>query len=235
VAVVFIASFTVGPWQTTCYLVGPAPGGPCVVIDPGVGASGPLADVVAEHHLEPAGVLLTHGHVDHMFTAAEACERWDIGCWIDDADRHWLTDPYLLPGARELVAAALGEAPDFTDREPAEVHGVVAGEPITLADLTFTPYGAPGHTPGSTMFALDHPEDPSLSPLVFCGDVVFAGSVGRTDLPGGDPQVMAATLRDVVLALPDTAVLLPGHGPQTLMSRERATNPYLRDVGLLSS
>ena len=228
VADVFIASFPAGPWQTNCYLVGPAAGGPCVVIDPGVTAIDTVRRIVADERLQPQGVLLTHGHIDHMFSAAEVCLEYGVDCWIHPADRHHLTDPYSLPAARELLAQTLGEAPDFTDREPAPLQEVADGDRIELAGLEFEALHAPGHTPGSTLYRLPYPDDERIGSLVFSGDVVFAGSVGRTDLPDGQPAVMEQTLRDVVLRLPDDTVLLPGHGGQTLMSRERATNPYLR-------
>ncbi|WP_092609319.1 MBL fold metallo-hydrolase [Raineyella antarctica] len=224
----FIASFPAGAWQTNCYLVGPAPGGECVVVDPGVTAIDTLRRIVRDQGLVPAGVLLTHGHIDHMFSAAAVAEEYGIGCWIHPADRPSLTDPYSIPAARELVARTFGEAPDFTDREPSPLHEVADGDRIELAGLEFEALHAPGHTPGSTMYRLAYPDDDRYDALVLTGDVVFAGSVGRTDLPSGDPTVMAETLRHVVLGLADRTVLLPGHGGQTLVSRERATNPYLQ-------
>jgi glyoxylase-like metal-dependent hydrolase (beta-lactamase superfamily II) len=225
---VFIASFPAGAWQTNCYLVGPAAGGPCVVIDPGVTAIDTVRRIVRDEGLAPAGVLLTHGHIDHMFSAAALTEEYGIGCWIHPADRPYLTDPYSIPAARELVAQMVGEAPDFTDREPSPLHEVADGERIVLAGLEFEALHAPGHTSGSTLYRLAYPDDDRYDALVITGDVVFAGSVGRTDLPNGDPTVMAATLRHVVLGLADRTVLLPGHGGQTLVSRERDTNPYLQ-------
>ncbi|QGF24515.1 MBL fold metallo-hydrolase [Raineyella fluvialis] len=229
----FIASFPAGPWQTNCYLVAPGDQGPCVVIDPGVGALGPVHDLVAEHGLEPRGVLLTHGHIDHLYSAVDVCAAYDVGCWIHPGDRARLTDPYEIAGAREVVEQELGHARDFSGREPAVVHEVADREPITLAGLAFEPLHAPGHTPGSTLYRIA-PQEPETRSLVFTGDVVFAGSIGRVDLPGGDAATMRETLRTVVLELADDTVLLPGHGGQTTMSRERASNPYLSAQGLTS-
>ncbi|MEA5153553.1 MBL fold metallo-hydrolase [Raineyella sp.] len=265
VAVVFIASFPAGPWQTNCYLVAPAETGPCVVIDPGVGASDVVGELVAQTGLVPQGVLLTHGHLDHLYTAIDVCETYGVGCWIHPADRARLTDPYRIPGARELVARATGLARDFTGREPAVVHEVADHDRIALAGLVFEALHAPGHTPGSVLYRLEplgpgrvvpaagesgarqsgteesgarradvQQTEADARPLVFTGDVVFAGSVGRVDRPGPDPEAMRRTLRDVVLRLTDETVLLPGHGGQTTMSRERATNPYLTPQGLTS-
>lgn len=230
VAVVFIASFPAGPWQTNCYLVAPADRGPCIVLDPGVGAFDTVRDLVEEHGLEPQGVLLTHGHLDHLYSATDVCATYGVDCWIHPADRARLTDPYDIPGAYEFVEQALGRARDFTDREPAVVHEVADGDRITLAGLEIEVLHAPGHTPGSVLYRVA----PADRPLVFTGDVVFAGSVGRVDLPGGDAAAMRRTLRTVVLGLPDDTVLLPGHGGQTTVSRERAANPYLTREGLTS-
>lgn len=224
----FIASFPAGAWQTNCYLLAPEESGPCVVVDPGVGALATIRRVVAEQGMKPQGVLLTHGHVDHMFSVAAVCEEYGIGCWIHPADRHLLTDPYGIPGARQLIESELGQAPDFTDREPTVVHEVADGDLIALAGLQFEALHAPGHTPGSTLYRLGIADDERFEAVVLTGDVVFAGSVGRTDLPGGDPGVMQRTLRHVVLGMADATVLLPGHGGQTLLSRERISNPYLQ-------
>lgn len=225
----FIASFPAGAWQTNCYLVAPGGAGPCVIVDPGIGALDTIRGVIADQGLEPAGVLLTHGHLDHMFSVSDVCAEYGIGCWIHPADRHHLTDPYGIPGARELVAGSVGVAPDFTDREPDVVHEVGDGDRIAVAGLDLEVLHAPGHTPGSVLYRMPYPDDDRVEALVWSGDVVFAGSVGRTDLPGGDPGMMARTLREVVLELSDDTVLLPGHGGQALMSRERSTNPYLRE------
>jgi glyoxylase-like metal-dependent hydrolase (beta-lactamase superfamily II) len=120
---------------------------------------------------------------------------------------------------------------------------------VSLAGVDFTAVHAPGHTPGSTMFRTAYPPEPvstreagrgvqggssaladGIDALVFSGDVLFAGSIGRTDLPGGDHTEMLQSLRTKVLPLPDGTVVLPGHGPQTTIARERATNPYLRGL-----
>jgi glyoxylase-like metal-dependent hydrolase (beta-lactamase superfamily II) len=99
---------------------------------------------------------------------------------------------------------------------------------LELAGLAFKVVEAPGHTPGSVLLRVDYPDDPEVAEVVFSGDVLFAGSIGRTDFPGGDPRVMRATLDGPVLELPGSAAILPGHGPQTLMATERVRNPYLR-------
>lgn len=219
----FIASFAAGPWQTNCYLVGPDGSDDVVVIDPGVGAAAQVDALCSEHGRRVAGVLLTHGHIDHVASAADVADAAGVPAWIHPTDRDLLTDagPLLPEAARVQLGIDL--------REPAELRLLSDGEHVAVAGLRFDVHHAPGHRPGCVLFStLRDADEPDAGPLVFAGDVVFAGSIGRTDLPGGDPDAMRATLRDVVLALPDEATLLPGHGPVTTMRAERASNPYLQ-------
>lgn len=226
----FIASFPAGPWQTNCYLLATSPGAECVIIDPGLGAVGPVQQLVAEHRLRPVAVLLTHGHLDHMFSVVPVCRSAEAVCWVHPADRALLSDPLRSMSAEtRTLLDSLGEgSASFT--EPDEVRELVDGAVVSVAGLELTAVHAPGHTAGSTMFRTAYAPDPEVDSLVFSGDVVFAGSVGRTDLPGGDAADMLDSLRTKVLPLPDSVVLLPGHGGQTTIARERATNPYLQEL-----
>jgi glyoxylase-like metal-dependent hydrolase (beta-lactamase superfamily II) len=224
---VFLATLTTGQWQANCYIVA-APGvADCVIIDPGQDAAAGLRDVLAENQLKPKGVLATHGHFDHIASAAEIADEFNVPLWIHSADRHLLTEPAagLSPDGAAMLKKLL-RAPMV---EPARVEEFDSLTELNLARLKFSVTHAPGHTEGSVLFGLDYNRrHPQINRLVFSGDVVFAGSVGRTDLPGGDPKVMSRTLSDVVLALPDTSALLPGHGGQTTMAHERRENPYLQ-------
>jgi hydroxyacylglutathione hydrolase len=244
---VFIASFPAGPWQTNCYLVAAEADSECVIIDPGVGAAAGVAEVIAEHRLKPVAVMVTHGHLDHTFSVAPLCRSHAASCWVHPADRPFLADPYAAmgPETAELVQRL---APGTTFVEPDEVRELTDGADISVAGVDFTALHAPGHTPGSTMFRTEYPPDSAITrevgrgdqggsfplaeieALIFTGDVLFAGSIGRTDLPGGDHTEMLQSLRTKVLPLPDGAMVLPGHGPQTTIARERATNPFLRGL-----
>ncbi len=220
-----IASFAVGPWQSNCYVVATGPGADCVVLDPGPGALGPVEQVVAEQRLRVTAVVATHGHLDHVFDAEALCRSTGAPLWIHPDDRHLLTDPLagIGPAAAPLLQQLGGSRPM---REPTEVLDLVGGS-VELAGTTFTLAEAPGHTAGCVLLRADHPDE-SVSGVLFSGDVLFAGSVGRVDLPGSDPAAMARTLREVVLGLDDRLAVLPGHGPQTSTGHERATNPYLQ-------
>ena len=225
-----IASFPAGPWETNCYLLATGPGTECVVVDPGMGAVDAVRDLVAEHRLKPVAVLLTHGHLDHTFSVTPLCAGYDSTCWVHPDDRVLLSDPFqaMGPETRALVTRLGG---DTTFTEPDEVRELSDGAELELAGLRLSTLHAPGHTPGSVLFRTAYP-GPEVESVLFSGDVLFAGSIGRTDLPGGSPADMLSSLRRVVLPLPDEVAVLPGHGPQTTVGRERAQNPYLQDAHL---
>jgi glyoxylase-like metal-dependent hydrolase (beta-lactamase superfamily II) len=223
---VLIAGFPAGSWAANCYVVATGPGAECVVVDPGQDAAPGVADIVREHHLKPVAVLLTHGHIDHMWSVTPVAGTYDATAWIHPADRHLLTDP-MAGISRETAAMLLGGRYEFV--EPDDVAELADGSRLELAGLTVTVDHTPGHTEGSVTFRTPYDGD-DVSDVMFAGDLLFAGSIGRTDLPGGDHVTMLETLRAKVLTLPDDVVVLPGHGEQTSIGRERATNPFLLDL-----
>ena len=221
-----IAGFPAGPWGTNCYVVATAPGAECVVIDPGMEATAGVAEVVRQHRLKPVSVLVTHGHVDHMWCVAPVAGAYDATAWVHPADRHLLADP-MAGMSRETAQMLLGG--DYSWAEPDDVQELADLQSLELAGLTFVVDHTPGHTEGSVTFRSLHP-DQDVSEVMFSGDLLFAGSIGRTDLPGGDHPTMLRSLAAKVLPLADDVVVLPGHGEQTSIGRERATNPYLQDL-----
>lgn len=223
-----IAGFPAGPWGTNCYVVATGPGTECVVVDPGKDSTAGVDQVVREHGLKPVAVLLTHGHVDHMWCVAPVAGTYDATAWIHPRDRHLLTDP-LAGMSPETGAMLLGGRYEFA--EPDRVEELADGRTLQLAGLELVVDHTPGHTEGSVTFRTPY-DDPSadVSQVMFAGDLLFAGSIGRTDLPGGDHPTMLRSLRDKVLTLPDDVVVLPGHGEQTSIGRERATNPFLLEL-----
>jgi hydroxyacylglutathione hydrolase len=214
--------------------VASSPGEECVIIDPGMDAADGVAELILEHRLKPVAILLTHGHVDHMFSVTPLCRSYASSCWVHPNDRVLLTDPLRAswPETRLLLERLTGGSATFT--EPDDVRELTDGAEVSIAGLGFQAIHAPGHTAGSTMFQTAYPAHPDLDSVVFSGDVLFAGSIGRTDLPGGSMADMLKSLRVKVLPLPDTAAVLPGHGPQTTMAQERAGNPYLQNLAELS-
>ncbi|MFI5706725.1 MBL fold metallo-hydrolase [Kribbella sp. NPDC051620] len=222
-----IAGFPAGSWGTNCYVVATGQGAECIVIDPGQDATGGVEQVVAENKLKPVAVLLTHGHIDHMFSVLPVCGAYDSTAWIHPDDRHLLADP-MAGISQETARMLLGG--NHTFAEPDDVQELKDGQQLELAGLRFTVDHTPGHTRGSVTFTTPYlgPED--VPAVLFSGDVLFAGSIGRTDLPGGDHPAMLHTLATKILPMRDEIVVLPGHGGQTTIGREKATNPYLQDL-----
>lgn len=214
--------FPAQAFGTNCFVVAPAPGEQCVVIDPGIGVNDQLDAVLAEHRLHPVAVLLTHGHLDHTFSVTPVCQARGIPAYVHPRDRELLADPgkALSADPRALFGG------NFTWAEPDDIEELDDGKTIELAGLSLTIDHAPGHTGGSVMFQLPTTDEP----LLFTGDVLFKDSIGRTDLRGGSMIEMMASLRDKVLTKPDETIVLPGHGPETSIGRERAHNPFLREA-----
>lgn len=230
---VLLASFPAGALAANCYVLASGPGADCVIVDPGMDALDGIASVLNRHRLRPAAVLLTHGHFDHTGSAAQVCAQFRTGCWVAPSDRRWLTRPLdAVPADMHgLITEAVG-GEQMAEPE----HMLELGSSERIAGLEIELLPAPGHTPGSTLFRTPYLPGPGddastgAGDLVFTGDVLFAGSIGRCDLPGGDPQQMARTLTDTVLALPDSATVLPGHGPRTSIGHERVQNPFLQQM-----
>ena len=208
-------------------MVAPAPGEECVIVDPGQDAQAGIEESLARYRLKPIAVLLTHGHIDHVWSVAPVCGAKDIPAYIHPDDRELLADPAKGIGLR--VGQELFGGLTFT--EPDDVRVLEDGATLHLGGCTFTVGHVPGHTPGSVTFRTDEaPRGHDYSRTLFTGDLLFAGSIGRTDLPGGDHQAMLRSLSRT-LTLPDETLVLPGHGPHTTIGAERQANPFL--VGLL--
>lgn len=215
-----VHGFPAGSWATNCYVVAAGAGEPCLIIDPGQDSIDGVMSLLREHRLAPAAVLLTHGHIDHVWSVAPISADFDIPAYIHADDRYRLADPAgsSFAAAREqLLAMTKGEL-ELT--EPTDVEILRDAEHLELAGVPLTVRHTPGHTEGSVVFT-------SGDEVMFSGDLLFAGSIGRTDLPGGDPVAMERSLRDVVATAPPEMVVFPGHGPTTTIGSELATNPFL--------
>jgi hydroxyacylglutathione hydrolase len=219
---VLVAGFPSAQTATNCWVAATGAGEQCVVIDPGIEVTGQLDEVLAQHRLTPVAVLLTHGHLDHTFSVVPVCSARGVPAYIHPADRAQLTDPWSamsMPPGTPLFGS-------LTFAEPEDVRELAAEDTVSLAGLDFAVTSAPGHTRGSVVFGLSSPDEP----IVFSGDVLFAGTIGRTDLPGGSMAEMTDSLRRVILPMDDATVVHPGHGPSTSIARERRTNPFLLDL-----
>jgi hydroxyacylglutathione hydrolase len=217
---VLIVGFPAGSFAANCYLVASGPRSECVIIDPGQDAEQGISEVIDEYHLQPVAVLATHGHIDHIWSVAPVCGARGIPAYIHPADRALLSDP----GRGLSLAAGQQFFGGLTFTEPDDVRELTDGMTLELAGLELVVDHAPGHTPGSVTFGLPPVTEAGT---LFSGDLLFAGSIGRTDLPGGDYETILASLARVCLALPGETQVLPGHGPQTTIEAERAHNPFL--------
>lgn len=223
-----VRGFPAAAFGTNCWVVAPAAGEECIVIDPGIGVEAQLDQVLRDDRLKPVAVLLTHGHLDHTFSVTPVCGARGIPAWIHPGDRDLLADPMkgLSPESRTMFGGKL----EWT--EPDDVALLDPDVPLELAGLRLGVDFAPGHTPGSVVFRTpgkDVGGEPA-PPVMFSGDVLFAGSIGRTDLPGGSWDQMQASLARVVLTAADETVVYCGHGPSTTIGQERAVNPFLQDL-----
>lgn len=214
---------------TNAYVV--ALGTRAVVVDPGAAVADEVATVLEQDGLDPVAVLLTHGHLDHTWDAGDLSARLDVPVHVHALDRAQLDEPFgaLGPLGAQLEAMAgasgLGWSPPshvVTVEPPA--HQVVPFEPVPGVRLELL--ACPGHTPGSTVLLVPGSGDGATA---LTGDVLFAGTVGRTDLPGGDPAAMRRSLATLA-ALDPATVMLPGHGERSTLAAELATNPFLPRV-----
>lgn len=227
-----LTSFPAGPLAANCYVIARGPGAGCAVVDPGMDAMDSLRQVVSEANLTPQAVLITHGHFDHMWNAQDVAAEFGCPVWIHPADRHLLSDPMAAISGESaaMLRAQFGLSDDVEFVEPADVRDAVDGAEIEVDGVIFTVDHVPGHTPGTVFYRMDWTGPEPVSQVMFSGDFLFNGSIGRTDLTGGDHGQMQDSLRTRILPLPDDIVVLPGHGAQTSIGRERAINPFLAEL-----
>ena len=207
-----VVTFTQGPAATNAYLLGDDTTGEAVVIDPAWDGAEIMA-AAAERGWRLTHIWLTHAHFDHLGGAAEIFESAETPVTV-------ALHPADHPLWQVNGGAAFFGVQDF-DPGPEPTVDLTDGMEMRLAGHRLTTRHAPGHTPGHVIFV------DSEAQRVFCGDLIFQGSVGRVDLPGGDAQQLLSSIRQHILTLPDDTQLLPGHGPSTSVGRERQTNPFL--------
>ena len=219
---VLITGFPAGMLACNCYVLAKRSGADAIIVDPGQRVMGPLRQILDENHLTPAAVLLTHGHVDHIWSAQKVADMYGCPAYIHPDDRFMLTDPIKDFGPR-LAQIAFGAL----FREPKQVIELDRdGDKVDVGDVTVTVDHTPGHTRGSVVFRVsDGPEE-----VVFSGDTIFRQSVGRTDLPGGSGRDLLGSIVTKLLVLDDDTVVLPGHGEKTTIGFERRTNPFLEGL-----
>jgi hydroxyacylglutathione hydrolase len=214
-----IRSYVAPMFATNCWIIAPSKGSECIIIDPGMtDISAEVEMIVAEEGLKPVAVLLTHGHLDHTFSVKPLADGYGISAYIHSEDRRFIADPAGIHGP-QFVEQLKG----MNFEEPVKVENLKDGSLLDFLGMKIRAIHAPGHTRGSLMFLLNEE-------LLISGDVLFAGSIGRTDLPTGSASDMRNTLKKKVLPLSDEIRVLPGHGGETTIKYERKTNPYLKEL-----
>ena len=203
---------------TKTYVVAPDTGGPAVVIDAPPECLDPLTSLLEAHDLIPMALLVTHGHVDHVGGAGALVARTGVTAYMHP------DDGLLAAHPEEQLRMLMGMVPPGDYRQPEHYRNLADGMSLDLAGLGFEVLATPGHTPGHCCFYLSEEE------ILFSGDQLFAGSVGRTDLPGGDYHALMTSMKEKVLPLDDHVTVMPGHGPPTTVGRERRSNPFLAGV-----
>ena len=208
---------------TNAWIVAPnGPGGECVLIDAPPDPTS-IIDRLKHHGLRLVALLNTHGHVDHVGGVKEVvkAQEHDVAVHIHDHDRHMLMDPIGTSGVMGRYLYDLDVSP------PELVYGLDDGQKVSGAGMTFTALHTPGHTQGSVCFLM---EVDGEAPVLFSGDHLFAGSIGRTDLPGGDFGMLMESMAEKILPMSDEVNVLPGHGQTTTVGHERRTNPFLLEL-----
>lgn len=214
-----VESFQAQMFGTNCWVIAPGVNSECVIIDPGMPlVSDEVSSILAQNNLKPVAVLATHGHLDHTFSIKPLCDGYNIPTLIHPEDRQLLLHPERA--VRPEFAQTFG---DLIFAEAQDVREIKNGEKLDLLDLDFEVIHAPGHTRGSIMFKINEE-------VLVTGDVLFAGTIGRTDLPTGSAEAMEQSLRNKVWPLEDSLRVLPGHGRETTIGEERKYNPYLNSI-----
>jgi hydroxyacylglutathione hydrolase len=214
-----VRSFPAPMFATNCWVIAPSAGQECIIVDPGMpDISQEIEMIIEECNLKPVAALLTHGHLDHTFSIQPLADGYEIPAYIHSEDRRFIADPAGIHG-EQFISQLQG----MKFSEPKKVEELKNGSLLELVGMKITAIHAPGHTRGSLMFTINEE-------LLVSGDVLFAGSIGRTDLPTGSAQEMEQTLKNKVLPLSDDLRVLTGHGPETTIKFERKNNPYLKEL-----
>ncbi len=228
----FTTGFPAGLLACNCYVLAERPGADAIIVDPGQRAMDRLRRILDENRLTPAAILLTHGHVDHIWSAQKVADTYGCPVYIHPEDRFMLTDPIKGFGPR-LAQLAFG----VLFSEPKQLVELDRdGETLEFGGISVTVDHTPGHTRGSVVFRVaggqEHSDRGLSADTVFTGDTLFRSSVGRTDLPGGSGRYLLESIVTKLLVLDDDTVVLPGHGPSSTIGHERRTNPFLEGLTL---
>ncbi|MDA2805667.1 MBL fold metallo-hydrolase [Nocardiopsis suaedae] len=217
-----ILGFPAGEFGTNTRVVAPGPGADCLLVDPGKEAFAGLADLIGRHRLDPAAVVLTHGHMDHTWDAVPVAGHYGVPVYVHAADRFMVGAPARgLPS--DFPAHLLDGHPGTEPVDLREFHG--DRNSLRVGRLAVEALHTGGHTPGSVLVHVR--DDGTGETALFTGDALLRGELGRTDGPGGDGRRLRASLARHCAGLPDDTPVLPGHGGATTLGGERLVHPWL--------
>lgn len=200
-----------GPLQTNCYLIIDE-NNSCLIVDPGDNPR-KLITIIEEHEWKPEAILLTHAHFDHIGAVDSIRDKYAIKVYIHVREKDWLSDP-SLNGSKHFMMKEMIKAREAD-------HLITDESEMKIGGFVFSVFETPGHSPGS--ISIYFPKDS----FVLAGDALFNGSIGRTDLPGGNHNQLIKSIHDRLLVLPEETSVLPGHGPVTTIGNEMDSNPFL--------
>jgi hydroxyacylglutathione hydrolase len=202
---------SLGPLQTNCYLIYDN-NKSCLIVDPGDNPK-KLSSVIEQMELKPVAILLTHAHFDHIGAVDSMRDKYAVQVYIHEKEKDWLRDP-ALNGSKHFMLSNM-----ITARQAD--HLIEAEGELMIGNFTFSVFETPGHSPGSISLYFAEGQ------FVVAGDALFQGSIGRTDLPGGNHNQLIRSIHDRLLSLPEETEVLPGHGPTTTIGLEMDSNPFL--------
>ncbi|MFK2824358.1 MBL fold metallo-hydrolase [Bacillus sp. B190/17] len=199
-----------GALQTNCYILSNQ-AKECIVFDPGAEGE-KLVQWLNKNDLKPLAILLTHAHFDHIGAVEQVRQAFNIPVYLHKEEEDWLVNPALNGSARFQLGEVSGQPADYLLKDEASLE---------IGSFSFQLFHTPGHSPGSVSYFFEEGN------VLFAGDTLFMGSIGRTDLPGGNHEQLLKSIHDHLLTLPEEVIVLPGHGPATMIGDEMESNPFL--------
>ncbi|WP_062355881.1 MBL fold metallo-hydrolase [Bacillus kwashiorkori] len=206
-----VEQLALGALQTNCYIIYNQD--KCIIVDPG-GDAGKIIDWISQNQSQPLVILLTHAHFDHIGAVDEIRMKYEVPVYVHQNEAEWLLNP-SLNGSQLFF-------PNSVVRTKQADHFIMGEGDFQMDEFTFRIFETPGHSPGSISFYNEEFQ------FVIAGDALFNGSIGRTDLPGGDYETLIKSIKTKLLTLPEETIVFPGHGPRTTIKREKLVNPFLQ-------
>ena len=211
-------------FETNCWIIAKGANQECLVVDPGISRPSlvnRIKEEIQRFKLKPVAIVVTHGHLDHTYSVLPLSKEIPMRTYISKKDKYLLKDPYAALQKDSGIQYLIDQIAKENIGEPSDVYALSDVENFEIAGMKIESKLAPGHTAGSMVFEVE-------SEFLISGDVLFAGAIGRTDLPTGSMPMMKKTLKNIILKMTDELNVLPGHGVQTTIAEEKRSNPYLQ-------